>query len=171
MCWYIYLAKAVLVRDFREQVQQRYPPDTFIPSDELIRLQFVPARKSYNSAAKYTCWLEVKKLVQQRQWRKENEDSHYGACIIRYKQEYDVSLRRFAVFVCQDDKHRVTVGDPGFPLAAGRYVLIHTLTNLQAGDHDFFCIFDKNSSGFYPRRILWFMVHWRNQCAFQRCSF
>jgi len=51
-----------------------------------------------------------------------------------------VSLRRFVVFVCQDDKHRVTVGDPGFPLAAvecGRHVLIHTLTNLQAGDHDF----------------------------------
>ena len=91
-------------------MQQRCPPDTPIPSDELIRLQFVPAHKSYKTAAKYTCQLEVKKQIQQRQWRKEHEDSHYGACIFRYMREYAVLLRRFAMFVCLDDKHKVKVG-------------------------------------------------------------
>ena len=42
------------------------PPDTPIPSDESIRFQFVPAHKSYKTAAKYTCRLEVKKQIQQR---------------------------------------------------------------------------------------------------------
>jgi len=39
-----------------------------------------------------------------------------------------------------DDKHKVKVGDSDFPLAAaecGREVLVHTSTNLQAGDNDF----------------------------------
>lgn len=57
----VHVAKAISVRDFRQQVQQRCPPDTPIPSDELIRLQFVLAYKSYKTAAKYTCRLEVKK--------------------------------------------------------------------------------------------------------------
>ena len=43
----VHVAKAISIRDFRQQVQERCPPDTPIPSDELIRLQFVPAHKSY----------------------------------------------------------------------------------------------------------------------------
>ena len=38
----VHAAKATSERDFRQQVQQRCPPDTPIPSDEWIRLQFVP---------------------------------------------------------------------------------------------------------------------------------
>ena len=57
---YVHAAKAISVRDFHQQVQQRCPPDTPISSDELIKLQFVPAHKSYKTAAKYTCRLEVK---------------------------------------------------------------------------------------------------------------
>ena len=44
------------------------------------------------------------------------------------------------MFVCLDDKHKVKVGEPGFPLVAaerGRQALIHASTNLQAGNHDF----------------------------------
>ena len=62
----VHVAKAISVRDFKQQVQQRCPPETPIPCDELIRLQFVPAHKCYRSASKYTSFLEVKKQVQQR---------------------------------------------------------------------------------------------------------
>ena len=37
------------------------------------------------------------------------------------------------MFACLDDKHKVKVGDPGFPLAVaecGRQVLIHASTNI-----------------------------------------
>jgi len=62
----VHLAKAISVRDFRQQVVEKCPADTPIPCDELIRLQFIPAHKTYKTASKYTSFLEVKKMVQQR---------------------------------------------------------------------------------------------------------
>ena len=38
----VYLAKAISVRDFREQVAQRCPTGTSVPSEERLRLQFWP---------------------------------------------------------------------------------------------------------------------------------
>ena len=136
----VHVAKAISVRDFKQQVEQRCPPETPIPCDELVRLQFVPAHKCYRSASKYTSFLEVKKQVQQRQWRKDHEDTHYAACIFRYMREYAILFHRFSVFACLDDKHKVKVGEPGFPVAAaerGRQVLVHSSTSFEVGDHDF----------------------------------
>lgn len=56
----VHLAKAISVRDFRQQVEQRCPPETLIPCDELIRLQFIPAHRSYKTASRYTACLQVK---------------------------------------------------------------------------------------------------------------
>jgi len=42
----VHIAKAISVRDFKDQVAQRCPLGTTVPSDELVRLQFVPAHKS-----------------------------------------------------------------------------------------------------------------------------
>ena len=66
------------------QVTSRCPPDTPIPSDEYIRLQFMPRRKNSKVAEHYTGRLQVKCMVQQRQWRKAHVDAHYGACIFWY---------------------------------------------------------------------------------------
>ena len=136
----VHIAKAISVRDFKQQVEQRCPPETPIPCDELVRLQFVPAHKSYRSASKYTSFLEVKKQVQHRQWRKDHEDTHYAACIFRYMREYAILFGRFSVLACLDDKHKVKVGEPGFPVAAaerGRQVLVRSSTSFEVGDHDF----------------------------------
>lgn len=65
----VHVAKAISVRDFTQQVKQICPPNTPIPCDELVRLQFVPAHKSYKRASKYPACLQVKKQVQHRQWR------------------------------------------------------------------------------------------------------
>ena len=86
----VHIAKAISVRDFKQQVEQRCSPETPFPCDELVQLQFVPAHKCYRSASKYTSFLQVKKQVQQRQWRKDHDDAHYGACIFRYMREYAV---------------------------------------------------------------------------------
>lgn len=43
-------------------------------------------------------------------------------------------------FACQDDKHSIKVGEPGFPVAAverGKQVLVGTDTAFCVGDHDF----------------------------------
>ena len=136
----VHVAKAISVRDFKQQVEERCPLDTPIPSDELVRLQFAPAHKCYRTASKYTSFLQVKKKVQQRQWRMEHEDSHYAACIFRYMREFSVLHRRFTVFSSLDDKHKVNVGSPACPVAAaerGRQVLVHSSTNFEVCDHDF----------------------------------
>ena len=136
----VHLAKAVSVRDLREQVTDRCPPDTPIPSEEYIRLQFLPRRKNTKTAEYYTGKLEVKRMVQQRQWRKSHEDSHYCACIFRYMREYALMMRDVSVLVCVDDKHRVKVGEPLCPVAAaerGRQVIVHSRSAFLVADHDF----------------------------------
>ena len=77
----VHLAKAISVRDLREQVMSRCPVGTPLPSEEYVRLQFLPTRKNTKVAERYTGKLEVRRMVQQRQWRKSHEDSHYCACI------------------------------------------------------------------------------------------
>ena len=42
--------------------------------------------------------------------------------------------------VCLDDKHRMKVGEPGFPVAAakrGKVVLVKVGASFEVGDHDF----------------------------------
>ena len=136
----IHVAKAISVRDLREKVTERCPEDTPIPSDEWIRLQFSPVCLSSHTALRYTGRLKVRHRVQQRQWRKHHEDTHYAACIFRYEREYAVLMRENAVFACIDDKHRIKVGEPDFPVASaerGGQVIVPSGSQLLAGDHDF----------------------------------
>ena len=57
-------------------------------------------------------------MVQSRQLRKTHDDAHYCAAIFRYEREMAVKFRSYSIFACLDDKHRVSVGEPGFPVAA-----------------------------------------------------
>ena len=136
----VHLAKAISVRDLREQVMSRCPVGTPLPSEEYVRLQFLPTRKNTKVAECYTGKLEVRRMVQQRQWRKSHEDSHYCACIFRYMREYALLMRDVAMLVCVDDKHRVKIGEPSCPVAAaerGRQVIVHGRSAFQVADHDF----------------------------------
>lgn len=55
-------------------------------------------------------------------------------------RDYAVKYRDMSVFVCIDDKHRIKVGEPSFPLAAverGREVIVALNETMCVGDHDF----------------------------------
>ena len=136
----VHMAKAISVRDLRENVLERCLPNIPVPSDESIHLQFFPVCQSSHTKVKYIGHLQVKHTVQQRQWRKQHEDSHYTACPFRYEREYAVLIRRYSTFACIDDKHRIKIGAPGAPVASaecGRQEIVHSGTSLQAADHDF----------------------------------
>lgn len=82
----------------------------------------------------------MKHMVQQRQWRKQHEDSYYAACLFRYEREYALLVKDYAIFACIDDKHRIKVGEPDAPVASaeqGRQVIVHSGTSLKSSDHDF----------------------------------
>ena len=133
----VHVAKAISVQDLREKVVERCPLDTPIPSDEWIRLQFSPVCVSSQTALRCTGRLQICQKVQLRQWRKEHEDAHYAACLFRYEREYAVMVRESSLFACIDDKHKVKVREPNFPVASaerGRQVLVVTQAGFFAGD-------------------------------------
>lgn len=115
-----HLARAVSVRDLRELVESQCPQGTKVPSESWLRLQFWPKTPHAKSKIHYTGKLNVKFVVQARQFRKEHKDSHYAAAIFRYQREFSILLREHSNFISIDDKHRLKVGEPGFPVAARR---------------------------------------------------
>ena len=66
-------------------------------------------------------------MVQARQFRKTHEDAHYTAAIFRYVKEFAIRFREHSHMFCLDDKHRMKIGEPGFPVAVaerGRRVMV-----------------------------------------------
>ena len=79
-------------------------------------------------------------MIQKRQFRKAHPDEHYCAAIWRYMREYAVLYREKFHLISLDDKHRISVGEPGFPVAAaerGKQVLVGPNETFAVGDHDF----------------------------------
>ena len=135
-----YLARAISVRDLLEQVSKLCPADTPIPSQQFLRLQFYPQNPRTNTAEQYYKRLPVKMMVQKRQFRKTHIDEHYCAAIFCYMREYAFLFKSQSLFICLDDKHRLKVGEPKFPVAAaerGRRVIVSLQEVFQVGDHDF----------------------------------
>ena len=135
-----HIASALSVRDLQQQVSARCPPSTPIPSLSWLSLQFWPKSTHAHSKIHYTGRFSVKYMVQARQFRKDHEDSHFAACIFRYQREMAVKFRKYIVFVCMDDKHRVKIGEPHYPVAAaerGKRVLVGRDVNFEVADHDF----------------------------------
>ena len=135
-----HMARAISARDLLEQVSSRCPPNTPIPSQSWLSLQFWPKSIHSHSKIHYTGRFNVKYMVQARQFRKDHEDSHYAAAVFGYQREYAVMMREESGFVCLDDKHRVKVGEPGHPVAAierGKRVLVRRDELFEVADHDF----------------------------------
>lgn len=138
----VHLAQAISVRDFTDQVATQCLEGTPVPSLEWSRLQFWPKSKQSRTSTHYTGRLNVKLMVQRRQWRKHHDEAHYAAAIYHYEREFAVKFRDFSCFVCLDDKHKIKVGEPYCPLAAAEHgrklrVLVGSGATFEVSDHDF----------------------------------
>ena len=135
-----FMAKAISVRDLINQVSKRCPPETPIPSESWVRLNFAPRNPRAKVAHHYRGRLQVKHAVQKRLFRKSHPDEHYCAALFRYQRELAVKYRELSTFICIDDKHRIKVGEPGYPVAAverGRQVIVSQTEEFVVADHDF----------------------------------
>lgn len=135
-----FMAKAISVRDLIAQVSHMCQEGTEIPSEAWVKYNFCPRNPRAKSSAHYTGRLNVKRQVQRRLFRKEHPDGHYCAALYRYLREFAVKYRDVSNFVSIDDKHRMKVGEPGFPLAAverGKEVIVAMNETFVVGDHDF----------------------------------
>lgn len=79
------------------------PEGTPTASLEWLRLQFWSKNKHTKFVSlQYVGEFQVKYVVQQRQWRKTYEDTHYTAALFRYTHGYCVTLRDYSLFVYLD---------------------------------------------------------------------
>ena len=134
-----YMAKAISVRDLVQQVSQMCPGEP-LPSEQWVRLQFCPRNPRAKVASQYTSQFNVKMMIQKRQFRHDHIDAHYCAALFRYMREFAIRFRHLAIFASLDDKHRIKVGEPNYPVAAaerGRRVIVAESRTFEVGDHDF----------------------------------
>lgn len=108
-----------------------------MPSEAWIRLQFWPKTRHARSKLHCTGKLNVRFMIQARQFHKTHADAHYAAAVFRNQRELALHLKDHSVFVSLDDKHRIKVGEPGYPIAAaerGRRVLVGRDATFEVGD-------------------------------------
>jgi hypothetical protein len=138
---------AISIRDLREIIIHRLqtkfnnplPAEIHTPSDEWIRLQFLPKNPFAHAATQYTGKFKMKYKVQTRILRKEHPDGHYCAAIFRYLREFAIKFRDYVVFISADDKHKVAIGE-SVATSTGvrnRQTLVPENGILAACDHDF----------------------------------
>ena len=103
--------------------EQAAAKDTNIatPSLSWFKMQFAPKNPDCTAALQRTGKFQVRWTMQGHHLRADHEDRHYGAKYYKYLREMAISLRDVVLFVCQDDKKKIAVGEPGLPLAGGSY--------------------------------------------------
>ena len=72
--------------------------------------------------------------------RKNNPDFHYTNAIYSFLKERAQLYADTCVLSSADAKCKVTLGEPGYPIAAvsrGKRVIVGSRKSLQIGDHDF----------------------------------
>ena len=115
-------------------------PENDIPSFSWFKLNFGPKDLMTHTTLNYTGCFSVKYMVLQRMIRKTYADDYYTNVISKYAHEYTGNIRDICSFICMDDKHRISMGEPNFPLAAvphGRQVLVVNNESFRVGGHDF----------------------------------
>ncbi len=133
-----FMAKAKSTRDLIAQVFEKCPAGTPIPSVNWVNLNFVPRNARLKSSKYYSGLLQAKRMVKKRLVRKSHPDEHYCAALFRYQRELAVKYRERTHFICVDDKHRLKVGETGFPVAAaerGREVIVSLHETFAVGHH------------------------------------
>lgn len=93
------------VTDLHAQVAKLCPEGTPIPSVQWLRLQFWPRRANSGFAKQQKGRLNIKFMIQARQFRKNHVDAHYASALFRYLKEFSILYAPHSTFVSMDDKH------------------------------------------------------------------
>ena len=98
---------------FKEKALDSGLTEDEIPSFSWFKFQFWPNDTTTHEALNYTGWFPIN-MMQQRIICKSHDD-HYVNAIYKYSHEYAVMFRDNAMFICTDDKHKISVGEPDLP--------------------------------------------------------
>ena len=103
--------------DMYRQCVTKEPP-VQIPSKHWFLLQFWPSTTTISNMTHYTGRLKVKRMVQAWLLRKNISDSHYTNAVYSFLKERAIQNSTCTAMISADDKCNVSVGKPGFPIAA-----------------------------------------------------
>lgn len=134
-----HLSEYISLPDLCRKVQDRCPPETPIPSIDLVRLQFCPKRPTSHAASNFTGRFQVQYKIQVRQLRLEHVVDHYCAAIFKYLREYSIKVKDMCTLIFCDDKSKIDIGEPGALVSTGvrgKKTLAPSGTQLSALDHD-----------------------------------
>ena len=136
-----YLPFAMSVDDLRNQVEEKLPPGTPIPSTSWIRLNFQPKNPFDKSAKNYTGKFNLRYAVQQRILRVQHVDGEYCRQQFYLLKAFAVKFRQYCLFLSLDDKAIVPVGNPDHPVSTGvrshHGAIVANSNPVVALDHDF----------------------------------
>ncbi len=91
----MHLARAISVKDLRNQIVKICPEGTSIPSVQWLKLQFWPKNPWNLSSLQYTRNLLLKFMIQIRQLHLNHIDSHYASAIFRYLKELAIKFKDY----------------------------------------------------------------------------
>jgi hypothetical protein len=144
------MAKAISVRDLISQVSKHRS------SESWVRLKFVTGNPCAKVAQHYQGRLQVKHAVQKRLFRKPHPDEYYCAALFQSAVKY----RELLVFIRINDKHRIKLGEPGYPVCCGTGMSGHvSQTEFVFANHDFLIIPSvvlqvKNPGSWYEGKVM-----------------
>ena len=93
-------------------------PPVQIPFKHWFLLQFWPSTRTISNMTHYTGKFKVKRMVQARLLRKNISDSHYTNAVCSFLKERAIQNSTCTAMISADAKCKVSVGEPGFPIAA-----------------------------------------------------
>ena len=88
-----HLATAMSVCYLHKQVAESCPGEVDIPSVQWLCLQFWPRRANIAFAKCQKGSLNLKFMIQARQFRKCHVDSHYASALFRYLKEFSIVIQ------------------------------------------------------------------------------
>ena len=134
-----HLSEWISLGELIENTAEKCPEGTLIPSKSLVRLQFTPRNQYTHKALNFTSHFPVQNKIQRRQLRASHPDQHFCSAQFKYLREKAVELGEKVVLICDDDKAKIPVGNPGLPISTGvrgRQTIAPTNVTLVAADHD-----------------------------------
>ena len=132
------MALALSYADLYRTCVSKATYDVPIPSYDWFLLQYWPTTMS--KMFRYTGRFKVKRMVQARILHKSNVDTHYANAVYSFLKERAQKFRETTAMVSSDAKCKISVGEPGTPIAAvsrGKKVLVGLNQTFQVTDHDY----------------------------------
>ena len=111
-----------------------------IPTYSWFLLQFWPTHRIASKMLHHTGRFRIRHMVQIRLFRKSNPDAHYVNAAYKFMREQAIKNRQNIAFFSADEKCKVPIGEPGYPIAAvtgGEKIIVSLNEKFLVIDHDF----------------------------------